>query len=104
MRTAALGPGGLPYAARKAGPPACRQVLYENPLGWMSNGELPGDFNFAFIALLPKVASADLAPYEARPLSLANADSNIIAMMLRLSLEPRVHAVLSPIQAGSLGG
>lgn len=100
MRASAPGPDGLSYSAWKAGPPVCRQVLYDCYVDWLATGELPAGFNHAFLALLPKVDSPSLAPHETRPLSLANTDSNIFATMLRLTLEPKVHAVLSHVLAG----
>lgn len=69
-------------------------------IDWLTTGELPSDFNYACLAPLPKVDSPRLAPHEARPLSLANTDSKILATMMRLTLEPKVHVVLLLAQAG----
>lgn len=88
MRTSAPGSDGLRYSAWKLSPPACRTAPSSCYVAWMSDADLP----------------PDLAPHETRPLSLAITDSKILPTMLKLVLDPRVHAVLSPVQDGCRPG
>lgn len=76
-KTTSPAPDSLSYMAWRCAPELPRRALYSVYLRWLSGGELPPEFNWAFLALLPKREGATIAAGDTRPLSLTNCDAKL---------------------------
>ena len=104
------GPDGLPYCAWRNAPAAAVRILYEGYRTWIRDGLLPNDFNFSFLAVLPKGSESDdsagisRAPDATRPLSLGNTDAKIFALMIKVKLDKMIGDWASLSQRGFIQG
>ena len=73
----APGSDGVPYSAWRRAPKEVVHILYQAYKAWMQGAAVPDDFNFAYLALIPKGDHDDdprlvaWAPSDTRPLSLS---------------------------------
>lgn len=93
-KTTSPGPDGVSYTAWRQVPVQARRAPFLVYCRWLERGEVPAEFNWAFLALLPKVDEAALAAGDTRPLSLANCDAKLLATALKERLSPLVDAAL----------
>ena len=76
----------------------------------MQGGAVPGDFNFAYLALIPKGSHEEdkrltaRAPGETRPLSLSNSDGKILANALKNAMEDAIGRWAFEAQRGFIRG
>lgn len=59
---------------------------------------MPVDFNFAYLALLPKATAGDMESGGFWPLSLANTEGKLFASALSALLAPAAERVLAPVR------
>lgn len=105
-----LGPDGVPYSAWRHAPQSARKVLYSAYVSWIRTGQLPQNFNYSFLVLLPEGEHEDdhinvsRFPAKTRPLSLSNTDGKIFADCLRAAIHGHMAAWASPQQRGFISG
>ena len=104
------GPDGIPYAAWRGAPREVQRILFRCYLRWMEGDPVPSDFNFAFLALIPKGSQEEdsrliaRTPEDTRPLSLSNSDCKILANALKATMEDAVGRWAIKAQRGFLKG
>ena len=87
-----------------------QKLLYKCYLHLLETGELPDNFNEAFMVFLPKVPPspgedvAQCRASETRPLSLSNTDSKILAKALAQPLELIGERYVDKNQQGNVKG
>ena len=100
----APGPDGIPYGCWRAAPAWARSVLFTCCSSWLAGAELPADFNWAYLALLPKVEKKHISAGETRPLSLGNTDAKLLASALQSRFAQGMDAYISKEQSGFMPG
>lgn len=106
----APGPDGVPYAAWREAPKALLQTLYKAYVAWIQGGDVPDDFNFAYLTMIPKGEHEEdrkliaREPGYMRPLSLSNSDCKLLANALKTSMENAVNGWASSVQRGFIRG
>jgi hypothetical protein len=106
----APGPDGVPYAAWRNAPKEVLQILFDVYKLWIQGGEVPDDFNYSYLALIPKGSHDDdprllaRAPGETRPLSLSNSDCKILANALQIAIEDAIGRWAIRAQRGFIKG
>eukprot|EP00973_Karenia_brevis_P051047 7089614-Karenia_brevis.AAC.1 len=103
LRKSSAGPDGIPYAAWIA-TEYCLHAVYQCYLAWIQHGDLPVDFNIAYLWLLPKTDDDAMRAQNTRPLSGANACAKMMAMALAASFAQGLDSWASPIQRGFIPG
>ena len=106
----APGPDGIPYAAWRGAPKEVTKLLFQAYTSWIQGAEVPDDFNFAFLVLIPKGDHTEdhqlvaRAPGDTRPLSLSNSDSKVLANALRATIEEAINNWAIQVQRGFIKG
>ena len=103
-KDSAPGPDGIVYSCWRSGPPWVAASLYTCFCSWLDGAPLPYDFNFSFLALLPKVDKGVVSAGETRPLSLGNTDSKLFAGGLQCMIAPGLPRFISLEQSGFMPG
>ena len=100
----APGPDGIPYGCWRAAPDWAKALLFTCCSSWLHGAALPADFNWAYLALLPKVERKHIAAGETRPLSLGNTDAKLFASALQSRFAQGMDDFISEEQAGFMPG
>ena len=79
-------------------------LLYTCLRSWLDGAALPDDFNYSFLALIPKSDADAVSASDTRPLSLGNTDAKLFAASVLSMFIPGLSDFISEEQSGFMPG